>query len=57
MAKPHRRREGFVVVTGNIGTGKTTLCRLLLEEIDRKERVESPNGKVIFFPDASIKRP
>ena len=30
-----RRREGFVVVTGDIGTGKTTLCRALLEEIDR----------------------
>src|SRR6266852_4088953 len=25
-----RRREGFVVVTGDIGTGKTTLCRALL---------------------------
>ena len=30
-----RRREGFVVVTGDIGTGKTTLCRALLEKIDR----------------------
>ena len=30
-----RRREGFVVVTGDIGTGKTTLCRVLLENIDR----------------------
>ena len=30
-----RRREGFVVVTGDIGTGKTKLCRALLEEIDR----------------------
>jgi len=30
-----RRREGFVVVTGDIGTGKTTLCRAVLEEIDR----------------------
>src|SRR5438105_3457323 len=29
------RREGFVVVTGDIGTGKTTLCRALLEAIDR----------------------
>jgi general secretion pathway protein A len=28
------RREGFVVVTGDIGTGKTTLCRALLQEID-----------------------
>ena len=31
-----RRREGFVVVTGDIGTGKTTICRALLEQIDRK---------------------
>ena len=31
-----RRREGFVVVTGEIGTGKTTLCRALLEQIDRR---------------------
>src|SRR5947207_13346070 len=30
-----RRREGFVVVTGDIGTGKTTLCRALLEQFDR----------------------
>ena len=30
-----RRREGFVVVTGDIGTGKTTVCRALLEQIDR----------------------
>src|SRR5437773_1620953 len=30
-----RRQEGFVVITGDIGTGKTTLCRALLEEIDR----------------------
>src|ERR671932_1901890 len=29
------RREGFVVVTGDIGTGKTTVCRALLEQIDR----------------------
>ncbi|MBA3884646.1 MAG: AAA family ATPase [Acidobacteria bacterium] len=31
-----RRREGFVVVTGDIGTGKTTLCRAVLENLDRK---------------------
>jgi general secretion pathway protein A len=30
------RREGFVVITGDIGTGKTTLCRALLEHTDRK---------------------
>ena len=31
-----RRREGFVVITGDIGTGKTTLCRALLEQLDKK---------------------
>jgi len=30
------RREGFVVITGDIGTGKTTLCRALLEQTDKK---------------------
>src|SRR5579872_2166392 len=30
-----RRREGFAVITGDIGTGKTTLCRALLEQVDR----------------------
>jgi general secretion pathway protein A len=30
------RREGFCVITGDIGTGKTTLCRALLERTDRK---------------------
>lgn len=29
-----RRREGFVVITGDIGTGKTTLCRALLDHLD-----------------------
>ncbi|MBI2188004.1 MAG: AAA family ATPase [Acidobacteria bacterium] len=28
------RREGFMVITGDIGTGKTTLCRALLEQIE-----------------------
>jgi general secretion pathway protein A len=31
-----QRREGFVVITGDIGTGKTTLCRALLERLDRQ---------------------
>lgn len=28
------RKEGFIVLTGDIGTGKTTLCRALLEQLD-----------------------
>jgi general secretion pathway protein A len=31
-----RRREGFVVITGDIGTGKTTLCRAVLDQLDRR---------------------
>jgi len=30
-----RRREGFIVLSGDIGTGKTTLCRALLEQLDQ----------------------
>jgi general secretion pathway protein A len=30
-----RRKEGFLVLTGDIGTGKTTLCRTLLEQFDQ----------------------
>jgi general secretion pathway protein A len=29
-----RRKEGFIVLTGDIGTGKTTLCRSVLEQFD-----------------------
>lgn len=29
-----RRREGFMVLAGDIGTGKTTLCRTVLEQFD-----------------------
>ena len=31
-----RRREGFIVITGDIGTGKTTICRAVLERLDRR---------------------
>ena len=29
-----RQRKGFVQITGEVGSGKTTLCRALLEELD-----------------------
>jgi general secretion pathway protein A len=29
-----RRKEGFIVLTGDIGTGKTTLCRTILEQFE-----------------------
>ncbi|MBI4521122.1 MAG: AAA family ATPase, partial [Gemmatimonadetes bacterium] len=31
-----RRREGLIVLTGDIGTGKTTLCRAVLDQLGRK---------------------
>jgi general secretion pathway protein A len=30
-----QQREGFMVVTGDVGTGKTTLCRTLLARLDQ----------------------
>lgn len=34
LAQAIRRKEGFIVLTGDIGTGKTTICRALLEQLD-----------------------
>jgi len=31
-----QRREGLIVVTGDIGVGKTTLCRSAIEHLDRQ---------------------
>lgn len=32
-----REKEGFMLLTGMVGTGKTTLCRELLENLDEKK--------------------
>jgi general secretion pathway protein A len=29
------QKEGFIVITGNIGTGKTTICRAFLEKLNK----------------------
>ena len=34
LLKSIRRKEGFIVLTGDIGTGKTTVCRALLQQLD-----------------------
>ena len=31
-----RRREGVVVMTGEVGTGKTTLCRAVIDQLDQR---------------------
>src|SRR5436190_727897 len=42
-----RRREGFAVITGDIGTGKTTLCRALLEQIRILSNLETDKEKLL----------
>jgi type II secretory pathway predicted ATPase ExeA len=44
-----RRREGLVVLTGEMGTGKTTLCRAALYQLDRKTFTT-------FVPDPNLSR-
>ncbi len=44
-----RRREGLIVLTGDIGTGKTTLCRAVLEKLDRQTFTA-------FVPDPFVSR-
>jgi len=44
-----RRREGLVVLTGEIGVGKTTLCRSVLAALDRKMFAA-------FVPDPFVSR-
>jgi len=31
-------RRGFIAITGGIGTGKTTLCRALLDHLDENTK-------------------
>ena len=40
-------RKGFVVITGEVGAGKTTVCRILLNRID-------PNTKVVLVTNTHI---
>ena len=38
-----RERKGFIAITGGVGTGKTTLCRALLDHLD-----ENTHSALIF---------
>ena len=44
-----RRREGLIVLTGEIGTGKTTLIRSVLQQLDRRTFTA-------FVPDPFVSR-
>ena len=44
-----RRREGLIVLTGEMGTGKTMLCRAALYQLDRKTFTT-------FIPDPDLSR-
>jgi len=41
--------EGFVAITGEVGTGKTTLCRMFLENLD-----ENTEAAYIFNPKLDV---
>jgi type II secretory pathway predicted ATPase ExeA len=49
LAAGIRRREGILVVSGEVGTGKTTLCRAVLESLDQKTFAA-------FVPDPFLSR-
>jgi type II secretory pathway predicted ATPase ExeA len=49
MATAIRRREGILVLTGEVGTGKTTLCRAVLRSLDQKTFAA-------FVPDPFLSR-
>lgn len=42
-----RERKGFIVITGEVGTGKTTLCRLLMNRMEESGKVRTA---LIFNP-------
>jgi general secretion pathway protein A len=44
-----RRREGLIVLTGEIGTGKTMLCKSVLQHLDRRTFAA-------FVPDPFVSR-
>jgi general secretion pathway protein A len=49
LAAGIRRREGILVLTGEVGTGKTTLCRAVCQSLDQKTFAA-------FVPDPFLSR-
>jgi len=47
-----RKRRGFVSITGEVGTGKTTLTRFLLSELIAEKKVKTV---LIFYPTLTFK--
>ena len=43
-----QQRKGIILITGEVGTGKTTLCRTLLNKLDQKTRTA-----LILYPNFS----
>ena len=43
-----KERKGFLEITGEIGTGKTTLCRALLNSLDKDTK-----SALVLNPDLS----
>lgn len=51
-------RKGIIVITGEIGTGKTTLCRTLLQRLDSRTKtalILNPNFSELQFLQLIIK--
>jgi general secretion pathway protein A len=46
-----RERKGFVLLTGEVGTGKTTMIRAFLENLDEKTRTVYLSNPVLSVPD------
>jgi general secretion pathway protein A len=51
MAYAIERREPLVVITGEIGTGKTLLCRTVLDRLERKTFVSIINNPLLERDD------
>lgn len=53
-----QQRKGIIVITGEIGTGKTTLCRMLLNRLDKNVRtalILNPNFSAIQLLQIIVK--